>query len=508
MDDSHIPIDINTNKLLDWLVSRRHVSKDWQANILKIREKINAAIQDMPAHDGIVKLLSGQHINYFHCIKIIEILKETEADTKNLFGRYGSQRMKDWQDIVSCYQQENIYLAEASQLMMRNVIYEVPGLKKQIAKCEQAQQESEKKIKDYSRAETIAINDFNATCKQLGIKGKNIKAELLELLKELPLIYKKMDFKELQDGINMYKSFINYHSGKNDNLPLLPILSYLISHGNTTTYEYTYGEKPVSVEEPTSDATLTTDKEESANIDFGDDVQIDFSSLSVEKEIDFGDSPGDSPNEGDIDWGNTSTTEEEFEIVDIDINLEESGIVVENSGLDGGIAKGNDAYTILDNPKTRDQIINDLMELNAFLKMRLYEMANGGDMMTMLDGPNVLKMQTIEGVTSLADHVSIALEGLMNKRIFHLHNIKHSPKYVDMLTASLKQKLDVVDRMKASKTLVEDKMVDNAAQIKKINPVIKQVIDKTKILQKQIEEDISKKYKGRVVNIVGAINLM
>ena len=40
-------------------------------------------------------------INYYHCLKIVDILKETEKDSKNLFGFYGSQRMKDWQEVVS-----------------------------------------------------------------------------------------------------------------------------------------------------------------------------------------------------------------------------------------------------------------------------------------------------------------------------------------------------------------------------------------------------------------------
>lgn len=71
----------------DWLVSRRHVNKEWLKSIPAVREKINNALQDMPAHDNIANLLTGSYINYFHCLKIIEILKETEADTKNLFGR-------------------------------------------------------------------------------------------------------------------------------------------------------------------------------------------------------------------------------------------------------------------------------------------------------------------------------------------------------------------------------------------------------------------------------------
>ena len=56
-----------------------------------------------------------------------------------MFGRYGSQRMKDWQEIVRLYEKDNVYLAEAAQIMMRNVAYEIPGLKKGLARCEQIQ---------------------------------------------------------------------------------------------------------------------------------------------------------------------------------------------------------------------------------------------------------------------------------------------------------------------------------------------------------------------------------
>lgn len=54
-----------------------------------------------------------------------------------MFGRYGSQRMKDWQEIVRSYEKDNVYLAEAAQMLIRNVNYEVPGFKKQIQKLEQ-----------------------------------------------------------------------------------------------------------------------------------------------------------------------------------------------------------------------------------------------------------------------------------------------------------------------------------------------------------------------------------
>ncbi|MBN3278401.1 CK5P3 protein, partial [Polyodon spathula] len=48
----------------------------------------------MPENEEIKRLLSGSYIHYFHCLRIVEILKGTEATSKNIFGRYSSQRMK------------------------------------------------------------------------------------------------------------------------------------------------------------------------------------------------------------------------------------------------------------------------------------------------------------------------------------------------------------------------------------------------------------------------------
>ncbi|CAB0006589.1 unnamed protein product, partial [Nesidiocoris tenuis] len=59
LQDKHISIDIHVPKLLEWLISRRHCTGDWQSDIVKIRARINSAIQDMPEHSEIVTLLSG-----------------------------------------------------------------------------------------------------------------------------------------------------------------------------------------------------------------------------------------------------------------------------------------------------------------------------------------------------------------------------------------------------------------------------------------------------------------
>lgn len=112
-------------------------------------------------------------IHYFHCLRIVEILKGTEASSKNIFGRYSSQRMKvrrfklclalsasnfynrwfmcvmffcqknpktygyleieiwimfclsqDWQEIVSLYEADNVYLGECTLKRKESYTYQ------------------------------------------------------------------------------------------------------------------------------------------------------------------------------------------------------------------------------------------------------------------------------------------------------------------------------------------------------------------------------------------------
>ena len=40
----------------------------------------------------------------------LPILKETEKESKNMFGMYSSQRMKDWRTIVSNFEKNSVYI--------------------------------------------------------------------------------------------------------------------------------------------------------------------------------------------------------------------------------------------------------------------------------------------------------------------------------------------------------------------------------------------------------------
>ena len=174
------------------------------------RTRVGEAMRDMPEHQGIAALLSGAHINYFHCLRIVEILKETEADTKNFFGQYGSQRMKDWKEIVSLYQKDSLYLAEAAQLLTQNVVYEIPGLRKALVRCDNVEEECDKQEESSHKKEKELAEEFARECKELGIDGKDLRREVIELAKDLPTVYEEVaeQAKGLDKACAVYTSFM------------------------------------------------------------------------------------------------------------------------------------------------------------------------------------------------------------------------------------------------------------------------------------------------------------
>ncbi|XP_015606068.1 CDK5RAP3-like protein isoform X2 [Cephus cinctus] len=430
--------------------------------------------------------------------------------------------MKDWQEILRLYEKDNLYLAEAAQMLNRNITYEVPSFKKQIQKFEQSQNELDKKQAEYKKSENTAQSEFTALCKQLGIPGKKIKRELVERIIELPEIYDKFakKAKSIENVIEFYSTFVQYTLGRQHDGGCVPMVKYICENGNVTTYEWTYGEPPLSIMEPPlninfDDEDDNTNSQDTINeIDFGESAAggINLGAIDADGAINFGDDVN-LENAGDIDWGNIGVDEVVEGEIDFNVSLEESGIVVEDAGNDGGTATGNDALTILDNPATRNDFIDQLFELEAFLKLRLYELQGDSSksLLTMSqfqEASPLLQLATLDSTQSMLDNVQVLLTEILDSRVQHLHNVKHSPRYVDVLTGVLKQKLSLVEKMVLSQKLVEQRIKEAREQALALQPMLKLVIQRTKELQIEIEQDISKKYKNRVVRLTGGVHTL
>lgn len=519
MNEQDIPIDIHLNKLLDWLISRRICPHDWQKNILVVRQNINNAIQDMPAVDEIANLLAGTYINYFHCLRIVELLKETESSTKNIFGQYSSKRMKDWLEIIKLYEKDNIYLAEAAQLLVRNIIYELPSLKKQLIKCKQVQEESLKKEGDYAKNEHAMRENFVASCKQLDIEGKNVKKELLALVDELPVSLGAIavSAKELNSIRDYYVSFLNFTLKEVKDHETLPLLKHIIEKGNTSTYEWRTGEPPDVVEVKTPSILLDVDCTSSDTpddqIDFGDfnapsESGDDRSSISPNGDFVHVDRDECKADNGDqIDFGD-SEINWDISVVD----TPEASLPTPSESEGNKIARGTDALSVLENEATREGFYNDLLELETFLEQRMLEVdSSSGDILAsnlFQNAPSILQMQSADAIKQMLSSVKNISSQLMTTKLKHLYLIKSSPRYVDRLVDSLKSKLETAEKMIECQKVVKVKYHEAIDEQASIEPKIKLIVEKTKVLLSQVEKDISKRYKNRPVNIMGGMSAL
>ncbi|ELV11773.1 CDK5 regulatory subunit-associated protein 3 [Tupaia chinensis] len=459
---------------VDWLVDRRHCNLKWQSLVLTIREKINAAIQDMPESEEIAQLLSGSYIHYFHCLRIVDLLKGTEASTKNIFGRYSSQRMKasDWQEIVALYEKDNTYLVELSSLLVRNVSYEIPSLKKQISKCQQLQQE-----------------------------GDNVRRELLALVKDLPSQLAEIGAaaQSLGEAIALYQACVDFVC-ESPAEQVLPMLRFVQERGNATVYEWRTGTEPSVVERPHLEEPPEQVEEDA--IDWGDfgvqAVSEDTdSAISAEAAgIDWGialESDSKDPGGDGIDWGDEAAASQ--------ITVLEAGTQAPE-----GVARGPDALTLLEYPETRNQFIDELMELEIFLSQRAVEMSEEADILSVSQfqlAPAILQGQTKEKMVTMVSALQDLIGRLTSLRMQHLFMILASPRYVDRVTEFLQQKLKQSQLLALKKELMVQKQREALQEQAALEPKLDLLLEKTRELQKLIEADISKRYGGRPVNLMG-----
>ncbi|NXY58206.1 CK5P3 protein, partial [Callaeas wilsoni] len=95
------------------------------------------------------------------------------------------------------------------------------------------------------------------------------------------------------------------------------------------------------------------------------------------------------------------------------------------------VARGSDALTVLENPETRNQFIDELMELELFLAQRLLELEDEADVVAMSQlqlAPAVLQGQSRDRVQAQLATTRELLAQLCSRSVQHLCMILASPR--------------------------------------------------------------------------------
>ena len=178
-------LDIKYSELLQWLLDRYLIPKDWPNRLEIIKTKKSEIIETLFKSDAddmqklkkmfkIFETMPVETIPYNDYNKLYQQLTKTkEAKEKTFFGNFKSPFIYNAYILDNLYQKNNLYLAENSKIIIQNVSYEIPNCLKMIEELKN--QIEYQKNKNIEKNEEILKNKKRLENK---LKEKNIDIDI------------------------------------------------------------------------------------------------------------------------------------------------------------------------------------------------------------------------------------------------------------------------------------------------------------------------------------------
>ena len=191
-----IKMIIKYSELLQWLLDRYLIPKDWPNRLEIIKSKkaevietlFNSDNEDFQKIKKMFKIFEStpiDSISYNDYQKLYQQLTKTkEAKEKTFFGNYKSPFIYNAYILDYLYQKNNLFLAENSKIIIQNISYEIPNCLKLIEEIkDQIEFQKNKNIKNekinFNQQINNLKNEINSLKEQLGLeKEKNTKLVL------------------------------------------------------------------------------------------------------------------------------------------------------------------------------------------------------------------------------------------------------------------------------------------------------------------------------------------
>ncbi len=242
----------------------------------------------------------------------------------------------------------------------------------------------------------------------------------------------------------------------------------------------------------------------------GDSGAGDSGSVAATIEVDWGGDGGDSGAPIEVDWGGGggAVGDESGGCVDWGIG--------ESAGDDGGgfafeieVAAGGEGAddemslaALFEQPASRNQLIDDLLELQAFFTQSAAELKVSGAVTAL---PLELQLDAAE-VEARVGAVDAALAILEDDHTKHLLLLGTSDQYLERQAKQLEQMLDTSDKMSARAEELQFRKDELASTIRETHDKYAAVVGTIQKAKGEFEQALSAHFGGRRVNLMGDIN--
>ncbi|NXT70961.1 CK5P3 protein, partial [Chaetops frenatus] len=231
---------------------------------------------------------------------------------------------------------------------------------------------------------------------------EDVRQELLAQVQALPSLLSRVGdgASALGEAIELYQACVAFVCDSPGS-EVVPLLRYVGKHGNTSVFQWRTGLEPLRVERPELWEAPEPPREDTVG-------------------------PGGDRGDDGIDWGDGEKGQEGT------ISVVEDGTeAVLGVPPPDCVARGSDALTLLEHTRTRNQFIDELMELELFLAQRLLELEDEADVVAMSQlqvAPAVLQGQSGDRVRAQLATARELLAQLCSCSVQHLCMILASPR--------------------------------------------------------------------------------
>ena len=209
MADDDLPIDVHYDKLIDWLVDRKKVAKDWRKKLACVHAKLSELARELPgaltrAHglgvpdaslveSGTGEPPAGTTSGPCSCAtgssparirgsqtpttrnrrrrrrerdgygRTRVVIEKEKEKTRGLFGRL-TGKAKAWDDVVRAYEKDALHLPECGSTMTRATDHETPFLRREREKLAKRLVDLERRETEHRRKRDRGEEKFSEKC--------------------------------------------------------------------------------------------------------------------------------------------------------------------------------------------------------------------------------------------------------------------------------------------------------------------------------------------------------
>ncbi|CAH8542014.1 unnamed protein product [Schistosoma bovis] len=390
-DQQQLPaLLIQSSRINSWLLSRKIIQTDYPKKLKDIDCKVNDYFNKYPEVN--VPIFESPSL-FLGCREFLEALAKTDNKT-DFFGR-SSPLVRAWTEVLSLFQKNNLYLAEVGDSINELAAVHVPRCKMFISDRHKNLLDLRQRLKEQSlnliRKEELLEKVYKEF--HVDVKEENIRLRLLEEAGKVPMLLTEFvhSLTSLKTALQLYVSFKNFVLGGFQDdyhepekfYGCCPTLKLLIDSGHVMVFTWKNGCEPEHIEGSDDFVPFLLQQEKmkvnQLSMELSQNVFTDSNVPSELNEILW-----DENEVGAIDFGPFDV--ESVENIEIErenmVSTSSSG-TPDNPNVDSAsqsnvpssinerkpiVASGASARYLLDSVDGRQALLNDLLELNAFLQ--------------------------------------------------------------------------------------------------------------------------------------------